>query len=249
MRSTKKRTFLSSATVFGDVFQLLDRGADKRSEYRIQASEDLKAFLAQESNLGGVPDDYNEIWIPENLYLWASMNSADQGVFPMDTAFKRRWEFDYIGINENEAAWRGKTVVLGRNQYQRTVEWNALRTAINDALSGYQINEDKQMGPYFLSQRILPATGNEIDSAVFSTLFKSKVISYLFDDAAKQKAPTLFAGCEEKKRYSSICAEFDEKGVFIFCEDIARLFPAQPIQTAETHDDNATATETEEETV
>lgn len=75
------------AAVFGDVFQLLDRGDDFVSEYPIQATEDIKKYLAKE--LGGNPDDYNKIKIPDNMFIWATMNSADQGVFPMDTAFKR----------------------------------------------------------------------------------------------------------------------------------------------------------------
>lgn len=75
------------ATVFSDVFQLLDRGDDEVSEYPIQASEDIKKYLAVE--LGDNPDDYSEIRIPDNMFIWATMNSADQGVFPMDTAFKR----------------------------------------------------------------------------------------------------------------------------------------------------------------
>ena len=86
------------AAVFGDVFQLLDR-ANGQSEYEIETSEDMRAYLAQE--LKGKESDYERIRIPKNMYLWATMNSADQGVFPMDTAFKRRWNFEYIGINEN----------------------------------------------------------------------------------------------------------------------------------------------------
>lgn len=74
------------AAVFGDIFQLLDRNDEKISEYPIQASEDIKKYLAKE--LGGEPEDYTRIRIPDNMFIWATMNSADQGVFPMDTAFK-----------------------------------------------------------------------------------------------------------------------------------------------------------------
>lgn len=88
------------AAVFGDVFQLLDRDSDGVSEYEIQASEDIRRYLAKE--LGGLPDNYNKIKLPNNMFIWATMNSADQGVFPMDTAFKRRWNFEYLGINESE---------------------------------------------------------------------------------------------------------------------------------------------------
>lgn len=211
------------AAVFGDVFQLLDRGDDEVSEYPIQASEDIKKYLAEE--LGGNPDDYAEIRIPDNMFIWATMNSADQGVFPMDTAFKRRWDFTYLGIDDSEAGIVGKKVVLGQGDYRRVVEWNALRKAINNELLTYKVNEDKLMGPYFISKKNLPE-GEMIDPAVFTRIFKNKVIMYLFDDAAKQKRITLFGGCDEKAKnqYSKICREFDTKGVYIFCEGISSQF-------------------------
>lgn len=211
------------AAVFGDVFQLLDRGDDEVSEYPIQASEDIKKYLAGE--LGGNPDDYSEIRLPDNMFIWATMNSADQGVFPMDTAFKRRWDFTYLGIDDSEAGIVGKKVVLGQGDYRRIVEWNALRKAINNELLTYKVNEDKLMGPYFISKKNLPE-GEMIDPAVFTRIFKNKVIMYLFDDAAKQKRITLFGGCDEKAKnqYSKICREFDTKGVYIFCEGISSQF-------------------------
>lgn len=211
------------AAVFGDVFQLLDRGDDEVSEYPIQASEDIKKYLSRE--LGGNPDDYSEIRIPDNMFIWATMNSADQGVFPMDTAFKRRWDFTYLGIDDSEAGIVGKKVILGQGEYRRIVEWNALRKAINDELLTYKVNEDKLMGPYFISKKNLPES-EMIDAAVFTRIFKNKVIMYLFDDAAKQKRITLFGGCDEKAKnqYSKICREFDTKGVYIFCEGISSQF-------------------------
>ena len=211
------------AAVFGDVFQLLDRGDDEVSEYPIRASEDIKKYLANE--LGGNPDNYAEIRIPDNMFIWATMNSADQGVFPMDTAFKRRWDFTYLGIDDSEAGIVGKKVILGQGEYRRCVEWNALRKAINRELLSYKVNEDKLMGPYFISKKNMPE-GEMIDPAVFARIFKNKVIMYLFDDAAKQKRPTLFAGCEDKNKnlYSKICSEFDAKGVYIFCDNISSQF-------------------------
>lgn len=74
------------AAVFGDVFQLLDRDDDGVSEYEIQASEDIRKYLAKQ--LGGTPDNYQKIRIPNNMFIWSTMNSADQGVFPMDTALR-----------------------------------------------------------------------------------------------------------------------------------------------------------------
>lgn len=211
------------AAVFGDVFQLLDRGDDEVSEYPIQASEDIKKYLAGE--LGGKPDDYSEIRIPDNMFIWATMNSADQGVFPMDTAFKRRWDFTYLGIDDSEDGIKGKKVILGQGEHRRIVEWNTLRKAINNELLTYKVNEDKLMGPYFISKKNMPE-GDIIDPTVFARIFKNKVLMYLFDDAAKQKRPSLFAGCrdENKNLYSQICREFDTKGVYIFCEAISSQF-------------------------
>ena len=211
------------AAVFGDVFQLLDRGDNEVSEYAIQASEDIKKYLAQE--LGGIPSDYAEIKLPDNMFIWASMNSADQGVFPMDTAFKRRWEFTYLGIDDSEKGIIGKKVVLGVGEHRRVVEWNELRKAINEELLTYKVNEDKLMGPYFISKKNLPED-DIIDPESFTQIFKNKVIMYLFDDAAKQKRATLFGGCsdKEKTQYSKICSAFYLLGVNIFCESIRNKF-------------------------
>lgn len=207
------------AAVFGDVFQLLDRDDNEVSEYPIQASEDIKKFLAKELRCS--PDKVEKIKIPDNMFIWATMNSADQGVFPMDTAFKRRWDFTYIGIDDNDEKIQGKYVVLGSRTSQK-VEWNVLRKAINNYLAKLKINEDKQLGPYFISRKIvLPENGDEIDRDRFCETFKSKVIMYLFEDAAKQKRPSLFEGCfSHASRYSEICREFDEHGLGIFNRDI-----------------------------
>ena len=207
------------AAVFGDIFQLLDRDENGVSEYPIQTSEDMKKYLADE--LDGDPSEFEKICIPDNMFIWATMNSADQGVFPMDTAFKRRWDFTYLGIDDSENDLVGKYVVLGKENRQK-VEWNKLRKAINAFLAKQKINEDKQLGPYFIARSIVvPKENDMIDSEKFGKIFKSKVIMYLFEDAARQKRASLFVGCfENSTRYSEICREFDEKGIGIFNHDI-----------------------------
>lgn len=204
------------AAVFGDVFQLLDRDDDGVSEYEIQASEDIRKYLAKQ--LGGVPDNYQKIRIPNNMFIWSTMNSADQGVFPMDTAFKRRWNFEYLGINENEEkiSGIGKIELAGSDE---PVEWNILRRAINAKMSSeqFKINEDKLMGPFFLSKKIVASDENGmiIDKGKFVDAFKSKVIMYLYEDAVKQGKHRFFDGCDNSK-YSSVCDAFDELGMGIF---------------------------------
>ncbi len=211
------------AAVFGDVFQLLDRNDDEFSEYPIRATEDMKKYLHTE--LGGNIDDYTELRIPDNMFIWATMNSADQGVFPMDTAFKRRWDFTYLGIDASESGIVDKTVVLGQGEYQRIVEWNTLRKAINNTLLDYKVNEDKLMGPYFIAKKNL-GDDTTIDPVSFAHVFKNKVLMYLFEDAARQRRDRLFAGCESSSQnlYSKICHEFDTKGVFVFLDDISSQF-------------------------
>lgn len=213
------------AAVFGDVFQLLDRDALGVSEYEIEVAEDIKKYLAAE--LGGDPDNYCQIRIPDNMFIWASMNSADQGVFPMDTAFKRRWSFEYLGINENESKIRG-SIMLGEDDIQ-VVEWNILRKAINEKLaSEYRVNEDKLMGPFFLPKTIITTVSDTddtiADTDLFLDTFKSKVIMYLYEDAAKQHKHKLFAGCPDTTKYSAVCEAFDKIGMRIFGEDFEERY-------------------------
>lgn len=189
------------AAVFGDVFQLLDR-EDGVSEYPIETSEDMRVYL--ESELGGT---HEKIVIPANLYIWATMNSADQGVFPMDTAFKRRWDFQYIGIDDGSEEIAGIEVTLPTG---KVVAWNEFRTEINTRLlRTCRVNEDKLMGPFFLKRAVLE------DGAKFNEAFKSKVLMYLFEDAGKQHRKTLFSG-GEYGTYSEVCRAYDEIGEGIF---------------------------------
>lgn len=201
------------AAVFGDVFQLLDRDKQNVSTYPIQATEDMRNYLVDE--LGGILDNYKTIKIPNNMFIWATMNSADQGVFPMDTAFKRRWNFTYLGIDEKEEKIKKYKIKIGKNVYN----WNDIRKEINNVLlEECNVNEDKLIGPYFISKKILE--NSEKDNKEFTEVFKNKVIMYLFDDAAKYKRAKLFSGCSTSNVYSKICQEFDEKGISIFSEKV-----------------------------
>lgn len=203
------------AAVFGDVFQLLDR-ENGVSEYPIAASEDIKKYLKDK----GI-DDCEELRIPNNMYIWATMNSADQGVFPMDTAFKRRWEFEYIGIDDNQEGVDKYDIPLQKKEDGSHVweKWNTLRHSINDKLTEMKINEDKLLGPYFISEEKLKLVEDkkEENAEEFVKSFKSKVLMYLFEDAAKMHHGDLF---DEKAvgrlRFSDICKKFDEIGQGIF---------------------------------
>ena len=202
------------AAVFGDVFQLLDRKSDNFSEYPIEATEDMKTYLKKELN-----EDFDKIRLPSNLFIWATMNSADQGVFPMDTAFKRRWDFKYFGINHDEQLVSNIKVEINN----QVIYWNDLRKAINEELLTYKINEDKLLGPFFAFNEYLK---DEIPLNEFMTTFKNKIIMYLFEDAARSKRNELFSGVSKKGNltYSQICEAFDETGIEIFCDNIKEKF-------------------------
>lgn len=216
-----------AASVFGDIFQLLDRDESGVSEYEIQTSEEIRNYLARE--LGGTPDNWASIRLPDHMFIWSTMNSADQGVFPMDTAFKRRWDFEYLGINDGEDAMNDGTVVLGRGTHAMEIRWNQLRKAINEKLAAeLNVNEDKLMGPFFLSGRAVHTMENGYfaDQAAFIRAFRNKVLMYLYEDAARQYRHKLFAGCDAR-RYSSICEAFDRIGIEIFGPDFTALYRRQ----------------------
>ena len=207
------------AAVFGDVFQLLDR-KNGISEYPVAASEDIQKYLAKY----GINE--RKLSIPDNMYIWATMNSADQGVFPMDTAFKRRWEFEYIGIDDNQEGIEKYDIPVeikkdeaGNIIGHEWIKWNGLRHSINDMLTEMKINEDKLLGPYFISEEKLKLVeGKKEDNAnEFVQSFKSKVLMYLFEDAVKMRPGDLFdENAVGKLRFSDICKKFDEIGQGIF---------------------------------
>ena len=213
------------AAVFGDVFQLLDRKSGV-SEYPIATSEDIKAFLLNnlECLKGKKIDEfseeesrlYQEMRIPDNMFIWATMNSADQGVFPMDTAFKRRWEFEYIGVDDEAKEVEKYIIPIGDKEHRKYVKWNNLRERINDILVSDEckVNEDKLLGPFFISKNMLESACENEEK--FIKAFESKVIMYLFEDAMKMRPANIFKGHKGKMIFSEICKIFEEKGEELF---------------------------------
>ena len=213
------------AAVFGDVFQLLDRKSGV-SEYPIATSEDIKAFLLNnlECLKGKMIDElsdeesrlYQEMRIPDNMFIWATMNSADQGVFPMDTAFKRRWEFEYIGVDDEAKEVEKYIIPIGDKDHRKYVKWNDLRERINDILVSDEckVNEDKLLGPFFISKNMLESACENEER--FIKAFESKVIMYLFEDAMKMRPKNIFKKHEGKMTFSAICKTFEEKGEELF---------------------------------
>ena len=241
-----------AAAAFGDMFQLLDRRNNGDSEYSIQASIELRKFLARNICEGyddleieeknEIEEDYfSKIIIPRNMYIWATMNSADQGVFPLDTAFKRRWVYKYIEINDGvNNIFEGDKPIkisnilisIGKEYEKQYVKWDDIRQAINRKLISLNINEDKLMGPYFLSfdkncfsEGLTCNCGEKNETLYlyegkdyynFIDSFKSKVIMYLFDDAGRMKRKELFKHDElgqNEITYYKICELIDKYGL------------------------------------
>lgn len=212
------------AATFGDIFQLLDRKSNGASEYEVAVPVEMRNCLklllpgyAAEDRIGDPTKLFSEqmrlegecerLCLPSNMYIWATMNSADQGVFPMDTAFKRRWDFRYMGINDGSAKIDGIVVPVGIPT--RMVSWDGLRRGINKVLLDAGVNEDKLLGPFFISPSRLR------DTAHFTQTFMDKVLLYLFEDAAKTKKSKVFSH-EGNATYSDICEDFKARGELAF---------------------------------
>lgn len=218
----------NAAAVFGDVFQLLDRGSDGISEYPIAASEDVKKYLQKGLSGSQYAMEFLKVdkkkdaqgmetaeWescslrIPPNMYIWATMNSADQGVFPMDTAFKRRWAFEYIGLDKAAGEDGEGTWTIGMDDNKFTYKWEDFRKYVNRLLALAKVNEDKLMGPFFVKK---PG-----DGIIPASEFKSKVLMYLWEDAGKMCRRQLF---DDISTYSELIDAWEENGIDIFSSSL-----------------------------
>lgn len=181
----------SAAAVFGELFQLLDRDPDGTSTYSINATDpDMLEYVNSELAARGCPP-VDILSIPSNMYLLATMNSSDQAVMPLDTAFKRRWHFEYLPIDFLQPQIPQTGIVFTTNSGQYSVTWPDFAQIINSTLVEYDIPEDRLIGPFFLDAKELE-NGEMAKAALGGKLF-----IYLWDDvlrhAGHQKifAPTL----------------------------------------------------------
>ncbi|WP_102348444.1 AAA family ATPase [Bacillus sp. Marseille-P3661] len=221
------------ASVFGDIFQLLDRKDDTgESEYKINIPEELKEYLRSNDI------DTDQLYLPPNFYMWATMNTADQGVFPMDTAFKRRWDFEYIDVDKGEMKIQSYMVDI---HPFGEINWNIFRKAVNKRLSGLDVKEDKQLGPFFISIADLK------NPKKFERAFKSKLLMYLYEDVFKHGKKNEFF-IEEARNYPDGLKLYSQKKN-IFAFDLANLMNEISALTVEnnapTEQDNATDTDIE----
>lgn len=169
------------AQIFGDLFQLLDRDASGKSEYTIKADADLRAFLEEELGEGkpGIKD--GELCLPPNLYIYATMNTSDQSLFPIDSAFKRRWDWEYEPIKYKNTDW---LIDIDGLKYR----WSDFQKEVNTRILKDTGSEDKMLGDYFVNP---PAKVISYD------LFRNKILFYLWNDVCKDGDADIFPTDED----------------------------------------------------
>jgi len=193
------------AKIFGDLFQLLDRrvkddqqDATKKagfSEYPVLADSDLADFIRREltdaekaaiTNAGYgtvVAKEHLELMLPPNMYIWATMNTSDQSLFPMDSAFKRRWDWKYTPIKDEGKNWK---IQVGGAEY----DWWKFLKKVNGIVEDVTSSEDKKLGYFFVKTT---------DGIVDADMLVNKVFFFLWNDVFKDVA-------------GEACLQYDEDG-------------------------------------
>lgn len=182
------------AQIFGDLFQLLDRNEYGFSDYPIVADKDMQKYLEKEfagweiTNKDQINQLYGEanmvnlimkgerLVLPSNLYIWATMNTSDQSLFPIDSAFKRRWDWKYVPIREGRDKETNAPLNWYINTGDKQYNWWSFISKVNKLIGSLTNSEDKKLGYFFCK-----AKDGEIDA----DLFVSKVIFYLWNDVFK----------------------------------------------------------------
>lgn len=163
------------AQVFGDIFQLLDRDEYGYSSYKTTPDQDLANYIRKQLDDADIDDaevkSGKKMQLPPNLHIWATMNTSDQSLFPIDSAFKRRWDWRYIPIDYTD---RGHYIACGDTQYS----WADFLQKVNERVESVTMSEDKKLGYWF--------TGNGLgQKEIAIDRFVSKVVFYLWNDVFK----------------------------------------------------------------
>ena len=180
------------AQIFGDLFQLLDRDDNGVSEYPIKADSDLRMYLEEEleNHPDGIKD--GELCLPSNLYIWATMNTSDQSLFPIDSAFKRRWDWEYEPIKYMNTNWG---IEIGGNMYS----WTSFQIEVNNRIFEATNSEDKMLGDFFVKPN---------NNVISEKQFINKVLFYLWNDVCKDGDGDIFKTDDNKDvKFSDLYGE------------------------------------------
>lgn len=161
------------AQIFGDMFQLLDRNENGESDYAIKPETAIQEFLNEKLKDCEIEDEAiksgEEMRLPANLHIWATMNTSDQSLFPIDSAFKRRWDWKYMPINTRKESW---SIKVNGTEYS----WSDFLEKINAEIDVVTHSEDKKLGFYFCKAE---------NGVISAEKFVSKVLFYIYNDVFK----------------------------------------------------------------
>ncbi|MBD5272317.1 MAG: AAA domain-containing protein [Bacteroides sp.] len=193
------------AQIFGDLFQLLDRNNVGSSSYAISADEDIAQFLREDRNgfagfseeqkdiirrfvlkkdsgseehIGDLILNGSKLLLPPNMRIWATMNTSDQSLFPIDSAFKRRWNWEYMPIEYDKKNWKFS---IGGKRYS----WGTFLEYINPKIYELTQSEDKQMGYFFAKPDKKSRENLQENDTISAKVFVNKVLFYLWTDVFK----------------------------------------------------------------
>lgn len=223
------------AQIFGDLFQLLDR-KDGVSEYPVIGDEDMMKYIGNK-----IGSDIETLSLPQNLSIIATMNTSDQSLFPMDSAFKRRWDMQYVPIKYSGTDADNFTITITKKQTDnssgksedKTYSWIEFLKVINEKIKSATSSADKQMGEFFIRH------------SVGAKEFKDKVMFYLWNDVCKD----LYNGKNSPAQYFMRTKEgvftfedlyVDEKGDKLLADFLGYILPAE---NQESSDQSETAAE------
>ena len=208
------------AQIFGDLFQLLDRDDDGFSTYPIEADTDLQraikiAFEEEDDykidslEIDDAIEDYTSnydstlsedvkegrvLLLPPNLYIWATMNTSDQSLFPIDSAFKRRWDWVYKPIGYKNNNW---TIEIGNKKYN----WVDFQLKINEKIYNVDNSEDKQLGDYFVN-------ADRTRGKISADTLLNKILFYIWNDVCKDDPDQIFQWNDGKDNKSIKFSDF-----------------------------------------
>ena len=236
------------AQIFGDLFQLLDRNDETGlSDYPISPDEDIQKFLQTDKKYGfaalteeqkaAIPEEVlsGELMIlPKNLHIWATMNTSDQSLFPIDSAFKRRWDWQYMPISDGKKGWQ---IEANGKRY----DWWQFLQKMNDKIGSTTNSEDKKLGYFFCKAK---------NGIIDAETFVGKVVFYIWNDVFKDFADEtgdLFKDVEGILSFNKFYTVGMDDKVKVVEENVERLLQNLGVEQLTEEDSNEKGEEDYEE--
>ncbi|MDB2421873.1 AAA family ATPase [Paracoccaceae bacterium] len=214
----------AAAAVFGDLFLLLDRDDDGMGEYDVSfPSTESELWFEKETGAA-----HKALQLPSNLFIYATMNSADQGVYPIDTAFRRRWRQEYLPLDYKSGP-KGDVAYVGYTTGKyHSLAWREFVKLLNGHLTSSQtmdIAEDRLLGQWFVKNKELD--GNSIPE---------KVLLYLWDDLLRHEGRDLIFDTRSIKTYGNLTIEIARGGRILSDRFLTSLNATSDVATTEPED-------------